>query len=88
VIERLETEVLAALRDVLTGDTRLSRRLSLLEPTKQLARMLGGEGASLLETPFSSKGLPQGLSSHCSREISEAQVHKQGDSRYATAALP
>jgi hypothetical protein len=40
MIQEIETEVLAALRDVLTDDTRLS----LLEPTKKLARMLGGSG--------------------------------------------
>ena len=44
MIQEIETEVLAALRDVLASDTRLARRLSLLEPTKKLARMLGGSG--------------------------------------------
>lgn len=87
-IARLETEVLAALREALTGDTRLSRRLALLEPTKQLARMLGGEGASLIETPFSSIRKPPGLSSHCSRETFGAQVTTKGDFQHATAALP
>ena len=84
----LETTVLTTLREALSGDTRLSRRLSLLEPTKKLARMLGGSGASLIETPFSSKDMPPGLSSHCSRESSGAQVTTKGDSRYATASLP
>ena len=85
----LETTVLAVLREALGGDTRLSRRFSLREPTKKLARMLGGSGASLIETPFSSIGKPQGLSSHCSREISGAQVtREQGDSRDATPSLP
>jgi hypothetical protein len=87
--EPLETEVLAALRDVLTDDRGLSRRLSLLEPTKKLARMLAGSRASLIETQPSSIGMPHGgLSSHCSREISKAQVTTKGDSRYATPSLP
>ena len=84
----LETEVLAALREALTGDTRLARCLTRLQPTKQLARMLGGEGASLIETPFSSIRKPPGLASHRSREISVAQVTTKGDFQYATAALP
>ena len=84
----LETAMLAALRDVLTDDTRLSRRLALLEPTKKLARMLGGSGASLIETALSSLGKPSGLSSHCSRETRLAQAQEQGDPRYATPALP
>jgi hypothetical protein len=86
--QKMETEVLAALRDVLSGDTRLARRLSLLEPTKRLARMLAGSGASLIETPFSSKGMPPGLCPHCSRETRLAQAQEQGDPRYATASLP
>jgi hypothetical protein len=85
MIQRMETEVLAALRDALSSDTRLA----LLKPTKKLARMLVGSGASLIETPLSSIGKPQGLSSHCSREISGAQVtREQGDSRHATPSLP
>ena len=84
----LETTVLTTLREALSGDTRLSRRLSLLEPTKKLARMLGGSGASLIETHLSSKGMPPGLSSHCSREIFWAQVSTKGDSHYATPSLP
>jgi hypothetical protein len=84
----LETTVLAALREALSGDTRLSRRLALLEPTKKLAYMLGRSEASLIETPFSRIGMPPGLSSHCSREISGAQVTTTGDSQHATAALP
>lgn len=86
--QEIETEVLAALRDVLSGDTGLARRLALLEPTKKLARMLGGSGASLIETPFSSIGKPPGLFPHCSRETRLAQAQEQGDSRYATASLP
>ncbi len=86
--EPLATEVLATLRDVLSSDTRLARRLALLEPTKKLARMLAGLGASLIETPLSSIGKPQGLSSHCSRETREAQVTTKGDSCYATPVLP
>ena len=88
MIQEIETEVLAALRDVLTDDTRLARHLALLEPTKKLAYMLGRSEASLIETPFSSKGVPPGLSSHCSREISGAQVTDKGDPRYATPSLP
>jgi hypothetical protein len=77
----LETEVFAALREALSGDTRLSRRLALLEPTKKLARMLGGSGASSIETPLRSLGMPSGdLFAHCSRESRLAQVDTQGDS--------
>ena len=65
--QEIETEVLAVLRDVLSADTGLARRLSLLEPTKKLARMLGGSGASLIETPLSRIGKPQGLSVSSSR---------------------
>jgi hypothetical protein len=61
---------------------------SLLEPTKKLTRMLGGCGASLSETHLSSIGKPRGLSSHCSRETSGAQVTNKGDSRYATPTVP
>ncbi len=87
--QEIETEVLAALRDVLSGDTRLAPRLSRLAPTKKLARMLGGSRASLIETPFSSIGMPnEGLSSHCSRETRLAQAQEQGDSRYATLSPP
>ncbi len=88
MIQEIETEVLAVLRDVLSSDTRLAQRLSLLEPTKKLARMLGRSGRASIETPLSSIGMPPGLSSHCSREISGAQVTTKGDSRYATPALP
>lgn len=86
--EPLETAVLAVLRDMLSCDTRLARRLALLEPTKKLAYMLGRSEASLIETPLSSIGMPPGLFPHCSRETREAQAHTQGDSRYATPALP
>jgi hypothetical protein len=86
--ERLEPEVLATLRDVLSSETPLARRLALLEPTKKLARMLGGSGASLIETPSSSIGKPHGdLSTHCSREISAAQVTTKGDAHDATPSL-
>jgi hypothetical protein len=88
MIQEIETEMLATLRDVLSSDTPLARRLALLEPTKKLARMLAGLGASLIETPLSSIGMPPGLFPHCSREISGAQVTTKGDSRYATPALP
>ena len=85
----MEIEVLAARREALSGDTRLSRRLSLLAPTKKLARLLAGSGASSLETRSRSLGKPTGgLSAHCSRQISGAQVIEQGDSCDATAALP
>jgi hypothetical protein len=87
--EPLKPEVLATLRDVLSSDTPLARRLALLEPTKKLARMLAGVGASLIEAHFSSLGKPHGgFSAHCSREISGAQVTRKGDSRDATPSLP
>ena len=85
----LKTEVLAALREALTGDSRLARRFARFEPTKKLARLLAGSGASLIETQSGSIGMPTGgLFAHCSRETRVAQVHKQGDSRYATPTLP
>ena len=87
MFDPVETEVLAVLRETLSGHTRLSRRLSRLAPTKKLARLLAGSGASLSETSFSSIGMPRGLSVHCSREISGAQVTRKGDSRDATATL-
>ena len=62
--------------------------LALLSPTRKLAQLLAGAGASLIETHLSSKGLPPGLSSHCSRETRLAQVYAQGDSRHATPSLP
>ncbi len=84
MIQEIETEVLATLRDVLTDDTRLA----LLESTKKLARMLAGSGLASIETRLSSIGMPHGgLSSDCSRETREAQVTTKGDSRYATPAL-
>ena len=87
-IERLDAAALAALRDARTRESRLARGLALLEPTKKLARMLGGYGASLIETNLSSIGKPQGLSAHCSRETRLAQeIREQGDSRHATPAL-
>jgi len=86
--EQGETAVLATLRETLSGDTRLARRLALLSPTRKLAQLLAGAGASLIETHLSSKGLPPGLSSHCSRETRLAQVYAQGDSRHATPSLP
>ena len=84
----VETHVLAVLCETLIGDTWLARRLALLEPTRKLARMLAGSGASSRETSLGSKGMPPGLSPHCSREISGAQVDVQGDCRYATPSLP
>jgi hypothetical protein len=85
-----ETAVLVALREALSGDTRLAQHLALLEPTKTLARLFADEGASMSETHLSSIGMPNGgLSSHCSRESSEVQVtREQGDSRNATSSLP
>ena len=65
--QRVETNVLTTLRDVLTSETRLSRRLARLAPTQKLARMLGRSEASLSETPFSSKGMLHGLSVYSSR---------------------
>ena len=85
---RLETEVLVALRETLSGDTWLMRRLAQLEPTRKLARLLASTGASSPETHLSSLGLPPGLSLHCSREVSGAQVDAQGDFPYATPSLP
>ena len=73
--ERGETTVVAALREALSGPTRL-------------ARLFGDEGASVPETNLSSIGKPPGLTSHCSRQISGAQVDAQGDACYATAPLP
>jgi hypothetical protein len=83
--QRLESAALSVLRDVLTSDSPLA----LVEPTKKLARMLGGSGLASIETQPSSIGMPNGgLSSHCSREISGAQVYAQGDSQHATSPLP
>ncbi len=48
--EPLATEVLATLRDVLSSDSPLARRLALLEPTKKLARMLAGCRLATIET--------------------------------------
>lgn len=62
--------------------------LALRSPTQTLARLFADEGASVNETHLSSKGMPPGLSSHCNREISGAQVMHTGDSRYATSSLP
>ncbi len=84
----LETEVLIALRETLRSDTRLARHLALIEPTRKLARWLAGTGASSLETHLSSIGMPPGLSPHCTREISGAQVTGKGDCRDATRSLP
>ena len=88
MIQKIETEVLAVLRDMLSSDTRLAQRLSRLVPTKKLARMLAGSGRASIETPLSSIGMPPDLSFDCSREISGAQVTPKGDSCYATPALP
>ena len=85
--QSMEPEVLATLRDVLSSDSPLSRRLALLSPTRKLARVLAGSGASLSETHLRSIGMPSGLASHCSRETRLAQV-STGDSRHATPSLP
>ncbi len=77
--DRLETEVLVALRETLSGDTQLAQRLALLEPTRKLARLLAGSGASSLETYLSSLGMPPGFYPHCNREISGAQATHKGD---------
>jgi hypothetical protein len=42
--ERGVTAVFVALREALSGNTRLAQCLALLEPTRKLARMLGGSG--------------------------------------------
>jgi len=81
----LETEVLIALRETLSSDTRLARRLALIEPTRKLAQLLAGSGASSLETTLSSIRKPPGLYSHCSREISGAQATHKGDSRHVVS---
>ncbi len=83
-IERLDAAALSTLRDVLNGDSPHARWLALPELTKKLACMLGGWEASLIETHSHSSCMPQGLSAHCSREISGAQVTHKGDSRNAT----
>ena len=88
MILKIETEVLARLGDVLSSDTRLARRLALLEPTKKLAHLLAGSGRASIETHTFSIGMPPGLSAHCSREISGAQVTTKGDSCYAIPAFP
>ena len=88
MLERMETTVLAVVREMLSANTRLARQLALIEPTRKLARWLAGSGASSLETPFGSLGMPPGLSPHCSREISGAQVTGTGGSCYATRSLP
>ncbi len=58
---------------------------TLLVPTRKLARLLAGSGASLNETHLSSLGMPPGLSPHCSREISGAQADTEGDSRHVVS---
>ena len=84
-IQRLDAAALSTLRDVLNGDSPLARRLTLLEPTKKLACMLGGSGLASIETRLSSTLMPQGdLSAHCSRESSGAQVTHTGDFLHAT----
>lgn len=80
-----ETQVLAMQHDTLIGHTRFARRLALREPTRKLARMLVGSGASSLETYLSSLGMPPGLSPHCNREISGAQATHKGDSRHVVS---
>ncbi len=85
MIQEMETNVLATLCDGRTRDIPLAQRLTLRESTKKLARMLGRSGLASIETRLSSTLMPPGdLSSHCSREISGAQVTHTGDSRYAT----
>jgi len=86
--ERLDAAALSTLRGVLNGDSLLARRLTWLEPTKKLARMLAGSGLAPIETRLSSTLMPPGdLSAHCSREISWAQVTPKGDSHGATPPL-
>ena len=88
MFDSLETPVLAVVRETLIGHTRLDQHLALIEPTRKLAQLLAGSGASSLETPLSSTGMPPGFSLHCSREISGAQGTSKGDCRYATPSLP
>ena len=84
-IQRLDAAALSTLRDVLNGDSPLARWLARLEPTKKLACMLGGWRLASIETRSCSSHMPQrGLSAHCSREISWAQVTNKEDSRNAT----
>ena len=84
-IERLGAAALSTLRGLLNGDSPFERWFVLIEPIKKLARMLGGSGASFLETHSCNTLMPPGdLSAHCSREISWAQVTNKEDSRNAT----
>ena len=80
-----ETEVLVALCETLSSNTRLARRLALIEPTRKLAQLLAGSRASSSETSLSSIRQLPGLSPHCSREISGAQVTHKGDSRHVVS---
>jgi hypothetical protein len=83
-----ETDVLAILRDLFTSKTTLARRLALLKLTTQLARVLGGFGASWHETCSCSAEAPHGgLCSHGSRETCGVQVDEPGGSLYATSPL-
>lgn len=61
---------------------------ALLSPTRKLAQLLAGAGASSSETHLSSIGMPPGLSLHCNRETSGAQVIHTGGSQHATLSLP
>ena len=69
-------------------DAGTTTTLALIEPIPTLARLFADEGASVNETHLSSLGLPPGLSLHCNREISGAQVTSKGDFSYATSSLP
>ena len=85
MIQGIEANVFATLRDGRTRDIRLSRRLARRVSTKKLACMLGGSGLASSETRSCSMGMPQrGLFAHCSREISRAQVTHKGDFLHAT----
>jgi hypothetical protein len=86
--EPLETDMLATLRDIFLSKSTLARQLALLEPTTKLARMLGGCGASCIETRSCSSDVPHGGSSaHCSRQTSGAQADEPGGFLYATSPL-
>jgi hypothetical protein len=82
--QRLDIAVLSVLRDALNSGSLLS----LLEPTRKLAQLLTGTGASSSETHLSSLGMPPGLSTHWSRQTSGAQVTHTGGFRDATPSVP
>lgn len=90
MIQEHGADLLATLREALSSGSPLARLLALIEPTKKLARMLGGDGASVLETRLCSSCVPHGgFSAHCTRELSGAQgTDEPGDSHHATPLIP